>query len=90
MEHHKHIRLYHPEQSDVAKNSTNLGHRIQFHDISIMAKKSGSMDCITRDTIQNDLHPNSIYKDESFSLSMSWKPLIQTLKERKKALSQEK
>jgi hypothetical protein len=36
-----------------------------------------------------ELHPENMTR-EDFSLSRSWKPLIQILKERKKILSKEK
>jgi hypothetical protein len=35
--HQRHIHLEHPEKSAVAEHSFDLGHRIQFHDTSVLA-----------------------------------------------------
>jgi hypothetical protein len=37
-----------------------------------------------------ELHSNNMEREEGFSQSKSWKPLVQTLKEWKKTLSEEK
>jgi hypothetical protein len=41
------------------------------------------MECIIREAIAVELHSNIMKREESFSLSRSWKPLIQTLSEEK-------
>jgi hypothetical protein len=43
-----------------------------------------------RDAIGTEPHPNNMNRKEDFSLNSSWKPLIQTLKEWKNALSKVK
>jgi hypothetical protein len=43
------------------------------------------MERIIREQIQTDLHTDNFNREECFSLSKSWKPLLQALKERKKA-----
>jgi len=60
----------------VAKHNVNLGHCIQFHDISILAKKSRHVECLTREVIDVELQSGNIIREECFSLSKSWKPLI--------------
>jgi len=76
-------QLYHLEKSAMAEHSINLDHCIQFHDISILAKKSGYMECLIREVIEIGLQPDDINREEGFSLNRSWKPLIQILKEQK-------
>jgi hypothetical protein len=70
------IRLYYPKKSAVAEHSKKLGHSIQFHKTSILAKKSELWNML----LGTELHPDNMNR-EGFSLSKSWKPLIQTLKE---------
>jgi hypothetical protein len=77
------------EKLAMVEHSINLGHCIQFHDTSILAKKCGHTQCVIRVVTEIELHPNSVNREKDFSLSKSWKPLIQTLKEHDKALSKE-
>jgi UV DNA damage repair endonuclease len=39
-EHQRHVRLEHPDKSAVAEHSIDQGHRIQFHNSSILATKT--------------------------------------------------
>jgi hypothetical protein len=39
------------------------------------------MENIIREAIEIELHPDSMNRKEGFSLSKSWKPLLQSLKE---------
>jgi hypothetical protein len=39
------------------------------------------MECIIREATETELHPDNMEKEEVFSLSKSWKLLLQTLKE---------
>jgi hypothetical protein len=79
--------VYHPEKSGVAEHSINLGHCIQLQDTSILAKKLRCMDRIIREAIEIKLHPNNMNREDGFSLSRSWKPLINNLREWKQALT---
>jgi hypothetical protein len=65
----------------MAEHSMNLGHCIQFQETGNLAKKSGSMECLIREAVEIELHPNNMNREEDFSLSKSWKSLLQTLKE---------
>jgi hypothetical protein len=56
-EHQRHIRLEHPEKSAVAEHSIEQGHRIQFHNSSILATKFRYLDRIVREAIEIQLHP---------------------------------
>jgi hypothetical protein len=55
----------------IAEHSINLGHRIQLHNTSILAKKSRYMDHIIKEVIKIELHPNNINREDGFSLSRS-------------------
>jgi hypothetical protein len=59
-EHQRHIRLDHSDKSAVAEHGVNLGHRIQFHNTSVLATKTKYVDCIVMETIQIELHPNKM------------------------------
>jgi hypothetical protein len=56
------------------------------NDTSILAKKFRCMDRISREVIEIKPHPNSMNREDGFSLSKSWKPLIHALKEWKQVL----
>jgi hypothetical protein len=79
-EHQRHIRLDHPDKSAVAEHSIDQGHRIKFHNTSILATKTRYMDRIVREVIEIELHPYNINREGGFCLSKSWKPLIGSLK----------
>jgi hypothetical protein len=75
-EHQRHIRLEHPDKSDIAEHSVDHGHRIQFHNSSILTTKTRYMDRIVREAIETELHPYNINREGGFCLSKSWKPPI--------------
>jgi hypothetical protein len=75
-EHQRHIRLEHPDKSAVAEHSIDQGHRIQFHNYSILATKTRYMDRIVRAAIEIDLHPYNINREGGLCFSKSWEPLI--------------
>jgi hypothetical protein len=79
-EHQRYIRLQHPDKSAVAEHSTDQGHRIQFHDASILATKTRYIDRIVREVIEIELYPYKINREGGFCLSKSWKSLIGSLK----------
>jgi hypothetical protein len=83
-EHHQRIWLYHQEKSSEAEHSINLGHRIKFHDTSILAKESVRKERISKKERRREPHLGNMSRKECFSLRRPWKPLIQILKERKK------
>jgi hypothetical protein len=79
-EHQWHIRLEHLDKSAVAEHSIDQGHRIQFHNASLLATKTRYMDRIVREAFEIELHPYNIDREGGFCLSKSWKPLIGSLK----------
>jgi hypothetical protein len=76
----RHIRLAHPDKSDLAENSISRGHRIQFQDTKILSTKSRYMDRLFREVIEVELYPNNMNREDGFCQSRSWKPLIHSFK----------
>jgi hypothetical protein len=76
----QHIRLEHPDKLAVTEHSIDHGHRIQFHNASILATKTSYMDRIVREAIEIALHPYNVNREGGFCLSKSWRPLIGSLK----------
>jgi hypothetical protein len=70
-------------------STINLGQHIQFHETSILARKSGHVECFIRKAVQIDLHPDNMNRKEGFLLSKSWRPVIKILNRGKKTLSKE-
>jgi predicted GIY-YIG superfamily endonuclease len=79
-DHQRHIRLEHPDKSTVAQHSVDLGHRIQFHNTSILATQTQYMDRIVRKAIKTELHPNNMNRVAGFCLGKSWKTPLCSLK----------
>jgi hypothetical protein len=67
--HQLHIRLEHPDKSAVAEQSVDLGHRIQFHNTSILATETRYMDRIVKEAIVIELNPNIMKREVGFRLS---------------------
>jgi hypothetical protein len=65
-EHQPHIRLEHPHKSALTEHSVHLGHRIQFHNNSVLATKTQYMDRIVREAIVIELHPNNMDREVGF------------------------
>jgi hypothetical protein len=79
-EHQRNIRFEHPDKSAVAEHCVDSGHRILFHNTSILATKTRHMARIVMESTEAELHPNSMNTDVAFCLGKSWKPLISFLK----------
>jgi hypothetical protein len=82
-EQYQHIHPYHPEKFVVAEHSINVGHRIQLQNTIILMKKMRQMDQILREAIEIELHLDTVNREDGFTLSWTWKPLICDLKEQR-------
>jgi hypothetical protein len=69
-----------PDKLTVAEHSIDQGCRIQFHNSSILATKTGFMDRLVREAIETELHHYNINRENRFCLSKSWTPLVGSLK----------
>jgi len=66
-----------------------LGHYTQYHGTITLAKKFGRLEHIIMEAIEVELRPDSLSREEVFSLSLSYKPPIQSLKEKQKERKRE-
>jgi len=60
----------------MAEHRINFDHCIQFHDTSILDRKSEYMECIIREVIEIEPHPSNLNREEGFSLSRSGKLFV--------------
>jgi hypothetical protein len=80
-EHMRHIRMGQPEKSAMAEHRNDTGHSIDFKSISILDKATGYMDSIIKEAIEIRLHPNKFNRDSGLTLSRSWYPVTNMIKE---------
>ena len=83
-EHERNIWLLQTDKSAVAGHSFNNSHKILFKDTAILLTKPGYLEHLTTEAIVVDLQPSTINREVGLTLSRSWIPILQHLKEEKK------
>jgi hypothetical protein len=58
-----------------------MGHNIDFSSISILDEATGYMDHVIKEAIEIRLHLRSFNRDDGFTLSQSWYPVTNMLKQ---------
>jgi hypothetical protein len=65
--HQRHVRLEHPDKTAGAEHRVDSGHRILFHDTSILANKTRP-----REVTETELHPNNTNRRVGFVSASHW------------------
>jgi hypothetical protein len=63
----------------VTEHSTESGHRIESPETKVLAKTSGYMDELVRETVDVKLHPDNINREEGFKHIKAWNPTTRIL-----------
>jgi hypothetical protein len=53
----------------MAKHSINLSHHVKLQDTTVLYTKMTYMDCMIREAIKIELHPNNMKREDGLQLS---------------------
>jgi hypothetical protein len=56
----------------VDEHGMKAENRINFKDVTVLARTASCMDCLVKETIEIWLHPNNFNRDRGFPFSCSW------------------
>jgi hypothetical protein len=65
----RYLCLYQLDNSAMAKHSIESGHPIKFHELEVLAKTSGYMNWLVKESVGIKLHPDNINREKGLQLS---------------------
>jgi hypothetical protein len=77
----RHTCLGQPEKLAMAEHKFETYHNTEFCSITILDKAPGYMDNLIKEAIKIRLHPRNFNGDGGFSLSRSWYPVTNIIKQ---------
>jgi hypothetical protein len=82
-EHDRHLRLAQTDKSAIAEHSFNHNHRVQLQVTNLLSIKTGYMERLNREAIENEIQPHHKIREEGFHLSKAWKRLLHKINEKR-------